>query len=867
MKEIDVVELISNGTTVETLESEIKKFADERTYWARFLAEKILSGHIISDDDIDVSYDYMLEELKLKKETEKPDIVINYNNNKLGYHKPELLFTILEDVEGVNALVEKQEIQFGPNITIIYGVNGAGKSGYVRLLKKAFYSKSSEEIIPNVYLENGHKPLNAKFTFKSDNAEVQLSYPADSTRGEFEQFSVFDGKSVIAHLDRKNEFEFRPAGLSFFSDFSEAISRVEKKNEAEISNRQSENNFAIWFDGDSTIKDIIVNLSSQTKLEDIRKYVPFTDEDKAKREGIDKRYDELLLASKGKEKEIKSLENIRNLLHENKQAIEQINKLFTVDHITAVKNSIADLIDKEIAVRDEGVENFKNDSIKEIGTEPWKSFILSAKRFADKQKEQEVIYPEAGDSCLFCHQPLSEDAKELIINYWIFIKSVAEENARKAQEHLDKLKSEFEKLKFEIFPEGNMLTAWLSEKHPDILALLREQLLLQRSLSETLIADIITKNVDSREALSVNTLYHDEIKVAIDCSIKVFAEDQQRIELNELLKEKTFYSHKEKLNTHLQKIEKYVLSQCWIKTASKANFGKRRITDAEKILSDKYFNQKYIDTFNEECRKLNGEFGIEISHTGSAGKSYRQLKLKGRNPNAVLSEGEQKVIAIADFLSEMRLSEINKGIIFDDPVTSLDDIRKAEIAEHLVKESSLKQVIIFTHDLVFVSALAESCERMEIVFDCHWVEKTDGKPGTIWLDNTPSFEKEYKKTGKAQSFYNEAQKLAPEKREQALKNGFAALRSSYESLVVFGLFNGVVQRFVERVSVDSLSKVSFTVGIRDEIIDGFHRCCSYMEGHLHSDKYAYKKPELQNLNEEINRFNAISKKIKETKPN
>ncbi len=76
-----------------------------------------------------------------------------------------------------------------------------------------------------------------------------------------------------------------------------------------------------------------------------------------------------------------------------------------------------------------------------------------------------------------------------------------------------------------------------------------------------------------------------------------------------------------------------------------------------------------------------------------------------------------------------------------------------------------------------------------------------------------------------------------------------------------GLFKGVVQRFEERVSVDSLKNVIFTSEIRDEILDSFYQCCRYMEGHSHSDKYAYKKPTLQELNEEIQRFNAVKKKI------
>lgn len=135
------------------------------------------------------------------------------------------------------------------------------------------------------------------------------------------------------------------------------------------------------------------------------------------------------------------------------------------------------------------------------------------------------------------------------------------------------------------------------------------------------------------------------------------------------------------------------------------------------------------------------------------------------------------------------------------------------------------------------------------------------------MKNTPSFEKDYKTSGKAQGYYDEAKKSAPEQREDKIKNGFAALRTSYETQVVFGLFKGVVQRFEERVSVDSLKSVFFTTEIRDEILDSFYQCCRYMEGHSHSDKYAYKKPELENLNVEIQRFNAIKKKIADLKEN
>src|SRR5690625_3304386 len=126
-------EMIKEVVKVVTLETEVKKFADGLPYWAKHLAEKILSGYVISENDIETSYSYLLEELKLKEETEKPEIEINVNAST-GEYEPDLLLTKLENVEGVNALTENQIIEFCPNLTIVYGSNGSGKSGYIRLL-------------------------------------------------------------------------------------------------------------------------------------------------------------------------------------------------------------------------------------------------------------------------------------------------------------------------------------------------------------------------------------------------------------------------------------------------------------------------------------------------------------------------------------------------------------------------------------------------------------------------------------------------------------------------------------------------------------------------------------------------------------
>lgn len=358
----------------------------------------------------------------------------------------------------------------------------------------------------------------------------------------------------------------------------------------------------------------------------------------------------------------------------------------------------------------------------------------------------------------------------------------------------------------------------------------------------------------------------DAISEIIEQKITTLQEADVTVQIEALNKKIVLLNHREKLLTHYAAVEKAVANYQWVAKAQKAKgkINKRDITNKEKELSNLYFNQAYIDKFNEECRVLNGNFGITINHTGSAGTSYRKLDLKGKLPTEVLSEGEQKVISLADFFSETILSGINKGMVFDDPVTSLDEERKGQIAERLSKESLDRQVIVFTHDLVFVSQLIGCMQDIGQEHLCHWIERRDGKPGYVSLKNAPSYEKAYRNAEKPRGLYSQANKsdCPAATREMLIQQGFTSLRTCYETLVVFEMFNGVVQRFNDRVSVDSLEKVVIDPDLKTELIDNFHLCCRYMEGHSHSDKYGFKKPSLEDLAAEIKRYDELRTKIR-----
>src|SRR3546814_17098979 len=77
----------------------------------------------------------------------------------------------------------------------------------------------------------------------------------------------------------------------------------------------------------------------------------------------------------------------------------------------------------------------------------------------------------------------------------------------------------------------------------------------------------------------------------------------------------------------------------------------------------------------------------------------------------VLSEGEQSCVALAAFLTELATAQHKSALVFDDPVTSLDHRWREKVADRLVEESATRQIIVFTHDMVFVNDLHDKAVR------------------------------------------------------------------------------------------------------------------------------------------------------------
>jgi len=845
----------------QTLGTETVAFIQGLPFWLKFLSVNLIEEGELNDDIYTEAIKYICEDLEIYEKSEKPNLAIDQTQAESQIYYQKATLTKLEHLCGANALKENMTIEFHPQLTILFGENGSGKTSYSRLLKWAFFSRSEEKILPNVFSDEKN-PLEAKFYFNTDEGDVELQMPEDEDLSLTDQFSVFDTKAIVQHLDERNEFEFRPAGLVFFSELNSAVNELERRINEWIDELTPENPFVELFEGESEINNLITQLVEGVKVEEFDEHIPFSGKNGLELENLTKEHDELLIASNQLTSTIQNYKRIIRDFKRNKKKLSELNSEFSEEALSKIAQIIKKVVRLEKAVKAEGVNSIQSDEFEKIGSTEWREFVKAAHKYATSEDEK---YPEDEDICIFCHQELSEKGTNLIRRYWVYLQSEAEDRLRKAKSSVDEYQDRIEKLSFDLFPEESRLTQWLKDHDAEYFDNLIAHLADQSKLQEMIIKKLNERDSEPLKAVQVDCLKHDKIIRQIEENIKTLEEGSQLKKLNNLKSRITYLNHRKKLAKHYKKIEKFVEQYNTVSLLQELRWQglKRKITDCEKDLSSRYFSADYVERFNEEVEALNGQTQIEVVSRGTAGSSNRQLLIKGNNPSSILSESEQKVAAISDFLVEMELSEINKGLFFDDPSTTLDDYRKSELAKRLVKEVKKKQIIIFTHDLAFLSTIIESCRELEIEFRCHWIESANGQPGLVYLDNTPSFEKVFKTTGKAQEWYQKARKQGPEDREKSIRYGFASLRTSYEALVVFEIFAGVVQRFTERISVDSLMSVKYNDEIRDLVMDGFAQCCRYMEGHSHSDKYSSRKPTVESLNEEIERFNKIKTRIRQ----
>ena len=177
-------------------------WANEQDAWVRRLVGIVLSSRRpIGDMQAAELYDMYLTEKGLQGggSAPEPEPDLAYPTDGAASAE-ELRLIRLSNVDGVNALTSGSEIEFCDNLTILYGENGTGKTGYARVLKRLAALRDAEEIVPNIHGSGGTIPT-AQIDYRLGEAEKTLAWQNQVGVSPFTRMSIFDSPAVNVRVD------------------------------------------------------------------------------------------------------------------------------------------------------------------------------------------------------------------------------------------------------------------------------------------------------------------------------------------------------------------------------------------------------------------------------------------------------------------------------------------------------------------------------------------------------------------------------------------------------------------------------------------------------------------------------------------
>jgi energy-coupling factor transporter ATP-binding protein EcfA2 len=786
--------------------------------------------------------------------------------------KPILLKEI-SGLENVNALVPEQRLTFGEQLTAIFGHNGSGKSGYARMIGAAGFTRGDQEVLPNVTEPfDVDKPIKATVQIDIDGESKSISYEAKEPCPELSSFYVFDSTSVQVHMKGKNTFSFSPSGLSILTKLSNVTDEVRKRLKEKIEQVEGPGEFEKYFTGESKVRTLIEKIGAETNINELEKLAELTESEENRIHELEVEIGKIGLGQHKEEIE-KQIHNLR-MLH---SWLTEASELFDQQEISKTNRKIERYQKLQERAKELSIESFQHEKFSQIGSELWGDFIRTAYQLADAESQDEKSYPQEDDVCLLCHQTLDQDTRELILKLWDYLAGEVRSEIQDIEKLLQKKKEEIiEAENFSLDVELSDSIKTLSEMDSVLGKQVSYNVDFHRSVGQKVLNALRSKKKTGEIESKLENNCSSSILEIIERLEKEISDEQRQVEkskIGRLEDERRFLEHRKRLTELLPDVKEYVEQQVWAEKASRIGGSTRHITRKHNELFDQLVKNRYIKIFEKTLENLGRPLQVDIATSGRKGKTVKQIQLQAHetaediaDPEKVLSEGEKRAVALADFLTEARLDTTSNGIVLDDPVTSLDLEWRKAIARILVKEADKRQVVIFTHDMPFLYHLLNFSDECDLKKKVHWIKRgdLDDRPGYVYIDNCPALEKEYKSSQLARELYKTAKDAEAEAQAGLIREGMAALRTSYEALVVFELFGGVVMRFDERISIGRLPSLVWNDEILKEIDENYGKLSRYIEGHLHSDALAGPLT-IKMLMNEIETFDALRKKIKELK--
>jgi energy-coupling factor transporter ATP-binding protein EcfA2 len=829
------------GASAPTSHALLPPWANGQDGWCRTITADVLKNRTQpSDADIDRYLKLLLAEKNLsadafetvpkieeKQVDGNPLDAVRIENLKVG--------------DGINALKMGAEIEFAPAVTVIFGENGSGKSGFVRVLKRAAGVRTAEDILHNVRSDKKPTP-SARFTVTVGATRQDVDWQNQFGVAPLNRVSIFDARGARLHVEEDLTYVYTPGELTLFPLVQGGIERVRTAFEAAITARTpGTNTILISFDRSCSIYPTIETLGSATDLNEIKQYATIPD-------GIDATIDALKV-----EVDALGSSNIQNELKRARDRAAVVTALKTA--MGTVKNFDVATYTARISARDKasqrhedaGNRAFTGLAIPGILGDEWRRFIQAGEEYV--KKHAPATYPGAGDACAYCQQPLTATAVDLVKKYREF----SDNDSKTALDTTERELAGYAKPVADL--KGDALETQLAGETnggPDILDPVKAVVEQMKKLSLDVAARraVAWDDKDSTLAAAETVVTGEETRLNARIAGLQSSVEERQAALKAKQKEITELQGKKTANSLLPQIEKRVTDAKWVARATivKNNIPNvlRSLTEAAKEASEVLLNKDFGKRFEEECKRLRAP-NVTLNFPGRQGQVTRRKLVSSYKPSEVLSEGEQKALALADFLAEVTAVPASSPVVFDDPITSMDYRRIHEVCDRIIALAEDHQIIVFTHNIWFAAELLSKADKKKWKY--YDIRLEGGDAGVVSAASHPRVDTIAQVSTRVKKLIDAAEKQTGEIRAALVEKGYEELRGLSEIVVEHEMFKGVVQRYAPNVMMTKLEKINVAElqSSMTAIMPIFDKACRYIASHSQPPETQGIRPTLDEL--------------------
>jgi energy-coupling factor transporter ATP-binding protein EcfA2 len=833
---------------VATTPGELIHWLKDRPVWLQEALRRLQAkGTLTSEDDAE------LLTICKNKSAPAPTLTEQMLNFKVATNT--VLLKSLSDPKGIDQLSPKKTLDFHDQLTIVYGNNGCGKSGYVRILKSICGARSAKKLSGNVF-DAAEVAQSCKIAFSLNGAigPAATWSPKDGPHADLRCVEVYDTDGGALYTTKENEVLFEPPLLSLVQQIINAAGRIQGLLDSEIAQMASKKPEMPSAHAGTEVGIWYPNVKASTTDGAIDRECTWRPEDEEKLADLNRR-----LAEANPAEEAKKQRKLKKGVEEFTTHLKGLRTALDDAHAQAIATARASAKNARQAATEDAKKVFAQAPLSGVGQESWKRLWEAARIYSTTVAYIGAAYPKTDDAakCVLCQQELSTEAKERLTAFETFVRGKLEKDAKLAEASLDQLLEVVPKLEA---PQA-FTTRLDSVQINDEAA--RETLTKFHGALAAMAKSILDDKPLEPLPLGNDFSLLETLAIGLEDKAKKLDEDARAEGKEALRSEAKALAARKWVSEQRTAIiaERNRLKDVAALDTARKTLNTKALSDKKTALTNELITEAFVARFQAELKALGTpRLKVTIKKTDTRkGQVLHQVQLIAAHGDAktgsILSEGEARVVSLAAFLADSEGGDATAPFIFDDPISSLDQDFEEAAVRRLIALAKKRQVIVFTHRislLTFLRDMAKAEGIEPLVVGLRKEPWGTGEPSTPPLFSMKP----------AQAINLLINDRVPRARKALAEGGNEAydiqakaicseIRIVIESLVESTLLNGIVTRF--RRAVNTMGKLDKLAEIKPDdckFLDDMMTEYSKYE-HSQSDEAPVAPPDADNLVEDL----------------